>query len=132
MSGVSKESVECGNCGYALPLDDLSKPSDERSPCPNCGSLKRKFNVTIEDTVELHGYLKGEMKKPTSKHKKKRADYEFEQGVTKGKNGKLVFKRKVKDREHPDSPDSYVEYIRDKDGNIIVNKSEKLSEHRKV
>ena len=72
------------------------------------------------------------MKKPDSKHKKKRADYEFEQGVTTGKNGKLVYKRKVKDREHPDSPGSYVEYVRDKDGNIIVDKSEKLSEHRKA
>ncbi|MBI4267996.1 MAG: hypothetical protein HY662_04340 [Chloroflexi bacterium] len=132
MPNVVNQSVECGNCGYALPLDNLSKPSDECSPCPNCGSLKRKFNVTIEDRVESHEYLKGEMKKPSSKHKKKRADYEFEQGVTTGKDGKLVYKRKVKDREHPDSPDSYVEYVRDKDGNIIVNKSEKLSEHRKA
>jgi rubredoxin len=130
MSGVSKESVECGNCGYVFHGDDIDQESGKRNPCPSCGSLKRKFNVAIEDTVELHGYLKGEMKKPTSKHKKKRADYEFEQGVTKGKNGKLVYKKKVTDRQNPDSPDSYIEYVRDNDGNIIVNKREKLSEHR--
>jgi uncharacterized C2H2 Zn-finger protein len=130
MSDVSKESVECATCGYEFPLYELSKPSNERSPCPNCGSLKRKFKVTIEDTVKSYGYLKGEMKRPVSKHKNNRADYEFEEGKKMGKDGKLVYKRKVIDREHPDLPDSYVEYVRDKDGKVIVNKSEKLSEHR--
>ncbi len=132
MSGVINEYVECAGCGFVFQADDLGKPISERSPCPNCGSLKRIINVTVKDSLGLHDYLKGEMKKPSSRHKKHRADYEFEQGVIKGKNGKLVFKKKVMDREHPDSPDSYVEYVRDKDGKVIVNKSGKLSEHRKA
>jgi predicted nucleic acid-binding Zn-ribbon protein len=132
MSGFVTDSVKCGNCGFVFQADDLSKPLSERSPCPNCGSLKRVMDVNIEDKLVLHEYLKVEAKKPSSAHKKHRADYEFEQGVAKGRNGNLVYKRKVKDRENSDSPGSYVEYVRDKDGNIIVNKSEKLSEHRKA
>jgi len=80
--------------------------------------------------MEPHGFLGGKLKKFTSKHKKNKADFEFEQGITTGKNGELVYKKVLKNREHPTSPGSYVEYVRDKEGNIIVNKSEKLSEHR--
>ena len=79
----------------------------------------------------IHEYIGLEAKKPYSKHKKNRADYECEKGVKRGRNGKLVYKKIVRDREHPESPDSYVEYVRDEEGNIIVNKTEKLSEHRK-
>ena len=129
MSNVSK-SVECNNCG--MTFYDLDQPLSKDNPCPNCGSFEGIVKVGIKAILEPHGYLGGKMKKPTSKHKKKRADYEFEQGVTTGKNGKLVYKRKVKDREHAGSPGSYVEYVRDKDGNIIVNKSEKLSEHKEA
>jgi len=131
MSDVVNDSVQCP-CGYIFHGDDLDQESGKRKPCPKCGSLKRIFNEKAEDGVVLSEHLKGEIKKPSSRHKKGRADYEFEQGVIKGKNGKPVYIRKVIDREHPDSPESYVEYVRDKNGNIIVNKSEKLSEHRVV
>jgi hypothetical protein len=131
MSDEVNDSVQCP-CGYIFHGDDVDQESGERKPCPKCGSLKRIFNKGLKDGITSHDYIGLEVKKPYTKHKKNRADYESEQGVTKGRNGKLVFKRKVKDREHPDSPDSYVEYVRDRDGNIIVNKSEKLSEHRKA
>jgi predicted nucleic acid-binding Zn-ribbon protein len=129
MSSESNESVKCGNCGYIFQGNDIDQKSGERKPCPKCGSLKRIFYPEVKDTLIAHDCIGLEAKKPGTKHKKNRADYEEEKGVRKGKDGKLVFVRKIKDREHPELPDSYVEYVRDKDGNIIVNKSEKLSEH---
>ena len=132
MSGVVNESVKCGTCGYLFHDADLDQESGKHKPCPKCGSLKRIIDVAVEDKLTLHDYLAVEIKRPLSKHKKHRADYESGQGIIRGKNGKLVYKKKVRDREHPDSPGSYVEYVRDKDGNIIVNKSEKLSEHGKA
>ncbi len=130
MSDIVDDYVECGNCGYLFQCDDIDKESGKHKPCPKCGSLKRNIYVTVKETLVLHEYIGLKAKKPSSKHKKNRADYESEQGVKRGKNGKLVYKRKIVDREHPDLPDSYVEYVRDKDGNVIVNKNEKLSEHR--
>jgi len=124
------ESVKCGKCGYVFQSDDLDQKPGERKLCPNCGTLN--IFLSLKDTVELSEYIGTKIRSPSTKHKKNRVDYESEQGVTTGKNGKRVYKRKVIDREHPDSPGSYVEYVRDKDGNIIVNKSEKLSEHGKA
>jgi hypothetical protein len=126
----SEQSLKCSECDFVFPLDELSKPSDKHSPCPNCGSLKRKFIGFMNDAVNVYEHQKMGTKKTTSKHKNNRANYEQEQGTTFGKDGKLVFKIKVKDREHSDQPGSYQEYVRDQEGNIIVNKSEKLSEHK--
>jgi rubredoxin len=130
MSEVANESVKCDDCGYVFQGDDLDQDSGKRKPCPKCGSLKRQIFLSIKETLELSEYIGIKARNPSIKHKKNRPDYESEQGVTRGKNGKRVYKRKVIDREHPDSPGSYTEYVRDKDGNIIVNKSEKLSAHR--
>jgi len=85
--------------------------------------------VSAHSAIGLSTFVGIKKRKHDSKHKKNRADYESEQGIIKGKNGIPVFKRKIIDREHPTLPDTYVEYVRDKDGNIIVNKSEKLSQH---
>jgi len=131
MPDIVNNSVKCGDCGYVFQGEDLYQNSGERKPCPKCGSLKRHIFLSINETLELSEYTGIKARNPSTKHKKNRVDYESEQGVTTGKNGKRVYKRKVIDREHPDSPMSYVEYVRDKDGNIIVNKSEKLSEHVK-
>jgi hypothetical protein len=132
MSSEVSQSVECGECKYVFQDDELDQDSEKRKPCPNCGSLRRNIHLSVKEALVLSEYIGIKAKKSSSKHKKNRADYESEEGVTIGKNGKRVYKRKVIDREHPDSPGSYVEYVRDKDGNIIVNKSEKWSKHREV
>jgi len=75
--------------------------------------------------------VKLEVKQPTSTHKKGRADYELEQGEKIGKDGKLVYKKSKKDREHSNSPHSYIENVIDiETGEVIVDKDEKLSDHR--
>ena len=129
MSSEVSQSVECSECKYVFQADELEQDSEKRKPCPKCGSLRRNIHVTVNETLVLHEHIGIKAKKTSSKHKKNRVDYEYEEGKKKGKDGELVYKKRVVNREHPDSPNSYVEVVRDKDGNIIVNKSEKLSEH---
>ena len=70
-------------------------------------------------------------KKPSSKHKGGRADHEVGKGIKKGKDGRLVYKENVIDREHPSTLGSYIEVVKDLNGNVILDKREKLSEHNK-
>ena len=130
MSGKIQQTVECSECKYVFKDDEVDNDTEKRKPCPNCGSLRRNLNLTVKDTMVLHEYIGLKTKKPSSGHKKNRADYEFEEGQKKGKDGRLVYKKLVKDREHADSDNSYQELVIDtKTGNTIVDKHEKLSEH---
>jgi hypothetical protein len=47
---MADPTVYCGNCGTRLD-ESPGQPPDQRSPCPNCGSTARRFDVTIEDQV---------------------------------------------------------------------------------
>ena len=86
--------------------------------------------MSIKETWGLSEYIGIKAKKQDSKHKNNRADYEFGEGKKKGKDGRLVYKKSVKDREHADSDNSYQELVIDvKTGKVIVDKHEKLSEH---
>ncbi len=143
-------TIRCSHCGYLFHNEQSNKSSQEHEQCPICGSPKRnicvnlvaeigssvkaevvKPDVTIEKEATLFTDAKLERQAPGSKHKKNRADYELQQGRRIGKNGKLVYRRSVKDREHPDSDDSYQELVKDaKNGAVIVDKHEKLSGHR--
>ena len=130
MSGEVSESVECSECSYVFQGEELDQDSKERKPCPNCGSLRRNIRLSVKETLGLSEYIGIKAKKPTSKHKKNRADYEYEEGKKKGKDGRLVYKKLVKDREHASSDNSYQELVIDvKTGKVIVDKHEKLSEH---
>ena len=133
MSGVVNESVECSSCGFVFQGDEVGKHPGEHDPCPNCGSLRRHIRVSIKETLGLSEYIGIKAKKQNSKHKNNRADYEYEEGKKKGKDGRPVYKKLVKDREHADSDNSYQELVIDAEtGKVIVDKREKLSEHGKV
>ena len=130
MSGEVSESVECSECSYVFQGEELDQDSKERKPCPNCGSLRRNIRLSVKETLGLSEYIGIKAKKPTSKHKKNRADYEYEEGKKKGKDGRLVYKKLVKDREHASSDNSYQELVIDSEtGKVIVDKHEKFSEH---
>jgi len=87
--------------------------------------------VSVNETLELSEYVGIKAKKQDSKHKKNRADYESEGGKTRGRDGRLVNKELVKDREHASSDNSYRELVVDAEtGKVIVDKHEKLSEHK--
>jgi hypothetical protein len=47
---VDSAIVNCGNCGLQLE-EDTSTPTEDRLPCPSCGSKKRAIHVTIHDTL---------------------------------------------------------------------------------
>ncbi len=125
----SKDSItiECGKCGYVFQSDVLAgKPS----PCPNCGALGGHAYLTHKETLSLNEYIGLKAKKPTSKHKHNRADYEFGEGKKIGGDGRLVYKKTVRDRENAESDNSYQEFVKDvKTGKVEVDKHEKLSEH---
>ena len=97
MSSEVSRSVECSECKYVFQDGDIERDSEKRKTCPNCGSLRRNINLTVREALVLHEYVGLKAKKPTSKHKKNRADYEFEEGKKRGKDGRLVYKKLVKD-----------------------------------
>ena len=49
-------SVHCVACGASLD-ENPSAPVGERLPCPHCGSLLRRIDVTCSDTLSLHSKL---------------------------------------------------------------------------
>ena len=131
MSSEVSQSVECSECKYVFQDDELDQNSEKRKPCPNCGSLRRSIHVTVKETLGLSEYIGIKAKKQNSKHKKNRADHEFEEGKKIGRDGRPVYKKLIRDREHPNSDNSYQELVIDtKTGKVIVDKHEKLSEHR--
>ncbi len=132
MSDTISETVECSDCGYVFHGEEVGKHPGEHNPCPNCSSLRRHIRLSIKETLGLSEYIGIKAKKSSSKHKGNRADYEFGEGKKIGKDGKLVYKKSVKDRENANSDNSYQELVVDvKTGEVIVDKHEKLSEHGK-
>ena len=76
--------------------------------------------------MKPQGLMKLKAYKPSSKHKKKRAANEIEKGGRIGRDGKLVSIERVIDRDS----NRYKETIKAENGQTMVNKDEKLSEHR--
>ena len=131
MSSAINEYVECSRCGFAFQGEEVGKHPGEHDPCPKCGSLRRHIRVSVKETWRLSEYIGIKAKKQNSKHKKNRADHEFEEGKKIGRDGRPVYKKLIRDREHPNSDNSYQELVKDvKTGKVIVDKHEKLSKHR--
>lgn len=45
-----EDTVRCGQCDRLLNEPARTRPA-ERQPCPDCGSLKRRFEVHITESV---------------------------------------------------------------------------------
>jgi hypothetical protein len=55
-------TVHCGKCGHLL-LEDPAAPAEARTPCPNCGSVIRRFAVTASDNLPpFHDAAEGRTK----------------------------------------------------------------------
>jgi hypothetical protein len=62
VSGEVKQRTLCAN-GH--PLDESPNLSAaERTPCPTCGTLGRRFEVDVSATVEVHSSLDMKAKTP--------------------------------------------------------------------
>ena len=131
MSGVDNVHVECTGCGFVFLDGKVEKHPQEHKSCPNCGSFAQHIGLTISDSVSVSDYVRGEARRLDSRHKGNRADHDFEEGTRHGGDGRLVYKKNVRDREHPHSDGSYQELVIDvKTGEVIVDKHERLSDHR--
>lgn len=111
-------SVSCLDCGFTLEREDHNRP------CPKCGSHNRSITLTTE--IKPHALLKLGKKGAKSKKHKHKFDQEIMAGNRIGKDGKLVSIEQVIDREQ----DVYRKTIKNEHGQTIVQKYEKLSEHR--
>jgi hypothetical protein len=60
MAGGSEQTVFCGGC--AAPLDQPANLAvEERTPCPNCGSMSRQINVMCSSGVTIGGSASWEL-----------------------------------------------------------------------
>jgi hypothetical protein len=118
-----KQTTKCNDCGAWL--EELpGTPVEERKPCPSCGSLSRKVEVTIQDTVTVREKLgvktrHGSTGKPF---------YEADSGDDlHRKTGKWMKLERVVDR----LKNWYREVIINPKTNEVVHKCEEpLSEHK--
>ena len=116
--------VECTNCGFTF----LNEVPTKSTSCPKCGSRAIKFHQNVGGgQLKPRGLMKLKAYKPPSKHKKKRAAIEIEKGGRIGRDGKAVSIERVIDRDS----NRYKETIKAENDQTMVNKDEKLSEHRK-
>jgi len=81
-------SVKCANCGFTF-----NNNEEIGQPCPKCGSLNRE----LQSSDEGKGYeLAREKRYDPSKKHGHGSYYELEQGKKIGRNGKLVYKSRLK------------------------------------
>ena len=112
-------TVTCAGCGAPT----LETPSQTRTPCPQCGSTARQFNVEITEELKLREGLKFKHKNPEGKT--------LAEGLSGDdlhrKSGKWMKKERLIDR----AKDHYKEVVTDPDtGSVVHQCDEPLSQHR--
>lgn len=119
-------TVNCAECGVALPAEHASQSSD--SPCPECGSVKKNIHLEFAENVglEIHDSLRGKLKDPSLPSKKNpRVDF-FSGDDLRKSDGKWMQKERVLDRDN----DHYKEVVVDPEtGEVIHHNEVPLSEH---
>ena len=109
----------CQNCKKEL--------TEDQKPCPYCDSEKRDIKIAIKEEIKIRESLRGRIKSKGFKKFK----VEFLQGWFSSKNKKEfpdgVQKTRLIDKEN----NKYHEKVtNEKTGVVVVNKNEKLSEHK--
>ncbi len=56
------DNITCGQCGTHLEVDP-NENSQNRKPCPNCGSTKRIISASIKETLKVSDNLKATVTK---------------------------------------------------------------------
>jgi predicted nucleic acid-binding Zn-ribbon protein len=111
-------TISCLDCGFVF------NDNDHNNPCPKCGSHNRSLKLT--DKITSYELLKLGKKGTNSRKHKHMFDQDILAGDRVGRDGKLISIKQIIDREH----DTYKKVIKDEHGQIIIQKEEKLSEHR--
>lgn len=117
------EGIACTECG--APLDEPpSLPTDQRKPCPNCGSMARTINVSVHETVTVRERIG--MKARHGVSGKPYAESVSGADLHRG-SGKWMHLERVIDREK----DEYKEVVKDPETGAVVHKCEEpLSKHQ--
>lgn len=118
MSRSGDQDIRCANCDA-----DLSAGSDE-PPCPYCGSEERNLFVHVQEEVQIGESVAGTVRKQgasgrPAQHFQSRDDF-------KHSSQEWVRLERLINRED----DRYYEKIVDKNGNVIREVDEPLSQHR--
>ena len=118
----SLQDWTCSGCG--APIEHPS--SEQRLPCPKCGSLARTAHVSVTETITVSAYLK-------TRAKHRDGGTKVLRDITEGddyhrKTGKWNIMRRVIDRAN----NWYEEAFRDRDsGEVVHHTAEPLTEHKK-
>ena len=116
------QSTACGSCG--TPIDEpAGLPTEDRAPCPQCGSTTREFSKHLSLRAKAQVGLGFKHKRPGTK----KPLAEGFAGREKRKSvGDFVSKERLIDREN----DLYRETVVTDSGEVIHNVEESLSKHR--
>jgi DNA-directed RNA polymerase subunit RPC12/RpoP len=122
MSEVKMRS-NCGECGAELE-ESPSLPTEERIPCPACGSIKRAIQVSISESVTIREML-------GMKGKRQGEKKPFIESVSGDdlhrKTGKWMKLTRMIDREN----NQYKEEVKDPaTGDTVHRCEEPLSDHK--
>jgi len=119
---VDQKLVRCGDCNLILE-EDSGITSEDRQPCPACGSLKRSYHLTIHDSFTIHEKIgrKGH-------HEEGRKPYieQVNGDDLHRKSGKWMNLERIIDQDN----DIYHEVVTNpKTGEVIHECKESLSKH---
>jgi hypothetical protein len=119
---TSNRTAWCSDCGELVEEPAQIK---DREPCPSCGSLARRFELTLTATVQVHGRIglkarHGDVGK-VKPHLEQTSGDDFHRD-----SGEWRQLSRVIDREH----DRYTERIIDAAGDVVREIDEPLSGHR--
>jgi len=116
--------ANCSNCGKLLG-SEFCGSSEDRLPCPDCGSTARTWNLVIREQVNLQVHMKLHSKHREGTRKVVREEYAGDD--LHRKTGKWNLLRRLIDRKN----NRYEETITDgATGERLRDVAEPLTEHR--
>jgi uncharacterized Zn finger protein (UPF0148 family) len=116
-------TAKCSECGVSLIEEGHGA---QRSPCPQCGSSARTFEVHIAETVQVYESMRAQGKRPSLPSAKKLRWDAFSGREYSVRLKKMVGKERSIDKDR----DLYFERVTDLEtGEAIHECMEPLSEH---
>lgn len=127
-AGVSTEiqGAWCAGCGEPLLKARPDDPTEGRTPCPTCGSLRRMVRVQVQGAVTLQSDLALKKNSPGFKERKSRAPSPRAiVGRSTERGWVWRDRQRVVDREN----NRYIERVTNPDGAVIHDVDEPLDQH---
>lgn len=116
---TNKTIIKCGACGVTL--------QSQSGACPQCGSNKRHFEVTLEEGITVSdASFRARVSDKGKSPSKFREEY-LKRRVTSRKSGKPATETRTIDRGR----NRYKHKIETYEGTVEHNEDEKLTDHKK-